>query len=383
MRVRAATQKTPIPTRDAMPGQDRIFSSFSIQRITALWALSEAGLGGVFHAFKTPFTGMTIGGIAVVLLTLLAFISERKSSVLIKATVIVLIIKAVVSPHSPPQAYMAVVFQGFTAALIFRLIPRLPVAAFFLGVISMLESGVQKIVSLTILYGMSLWESINLFVNYVITKLGADPSVIGFGAAVWLVLIYLSIYALGGMIIGWIAGWVPGEVMGMLDQSGETCRVVAEDPAVRSAGDGIKGTRKRRTRWRILLGLLGILAVFVFLLPGIQGAYKGLYLMLRTAVVIIVWYLFVAPLVIRGIRKILNQKSGKYRDEVQGILAIFPHLKHLASSIYSESAGRPILKRCRFFLMRMIAATLVFDPVTAGTDVQIDENDLSKLGSSR
>jgi hypothetical protein len=51
-------------------------SAVSIARLTALWAFVEAGLGGILHAFKVPFTGLLVGGMAVMLITLIAHFSN-------------------------------------------------------------------------------------------------------------------------------------------------------------------------------------------------------------------------------------------------------------------------------------------------------------------
>ena len=39
--------------------------TIAIQRLTALWALNECGLGGILHAVKSPFTGLVLGSIAM------------------------------------------------------------------------------------------------------------------------------------------------------------------------------------------------------------------------------------------------------------------------------------------------------------------------------
>ncbi|NJO01983.1 MAG: hypothetical protein HC880_10065 [Bacteroidia bacterium] len=41
----------------------------AIERLTALWALNEAGLGGLMHAVRTPFTGVVVGGLAIMLIS--------------------------------------------------------------------------------------------------------------------------------------------------------------------------------------------------------------------------------------------------------------------------------------------------------------------------
>ncbi|MFT5818187.1 MAG: hypothetical protein ACI95K_001675, partial [Lentimonas sp.] len=71
-----------------------------ISRLTALWALSEAGLGGVLHALQSPFTGLFVGGFAIVLGSLIAYFAEDKWNTIFRSLLVVLIIKLAVSPHS-------------------------------------------------------------------------------------------------------------------------------------------------------------------------------------------------------------------------------------------------------------------------------------------
>jgi hypothetical protein len=48
-----------------------------VQRLTALWALSEAAFGGVLHAFQVPFTGLFINASAIIFITLIAYYSKN------------------------------------------------------------------------------------------------------------------------------------------------------------------------------------------------------------------------------------------------------------------------------------------------------------------
>ena len=54
------------------------------------------------HAFKLPFTGLFVGGFAVLCVGLLAYVERPAASTILRATALVLLVKAVVSPHSPP-----------------------------------------------------------------------------------------------------------------------------------------------------------------------------------------------------------------------------------------------------------------------------------------
>ena len=83
---------------------DKAKNKIVVERLTALWALNECGLGGFMHAFGSPFTGIIVGGFSVLLITLIAKHTDHIWSTLVKAISIVLLIKLSVSPHSPITA---------------------------------------------------------------------------------------------------------------------------------------------------------------------------------------------------------------------------------------------------------------------------------------
>jgi len=75
---------------------------FSVLKITALWGFSEAAFGGILHALTIPLRGLFISSAAVLFISLIALFSKNSKEIL-KATLIVVLIKAVVSPHSLSQ----------------------------------------------------------------------------------------------------------------------------------------------------------------------------------------------------------------------------------------------------------------------------------------
>src|SRR5829696_7949245 len=87
-------------------------------RLIVLWVLCEAVLGGLMHAVKIPFTGIIVSSGAVICICLIAFYVPVKGAIL-KATIIVAIFKMMLSPHTPPTAYVAVFFQGLMGQLLF------------------------------------------------------------------------------------------------------------------------------------------------------------------------------------------------------------------------------------------------------------------------
>ena len=62
--------------------------SLIFYRLIALWALSEAMLGGIIHGLRIPVSGLIVGSCAVICICLIAWYVPKKGSIL-KATIIV------------------------------------------------------------------------------------------------------------------------------------------------------------------------------------------------------------------------------------------------------------------------------------------------------
>ncbi len=83
---------------------------------------------------------------------------RRNDSEILKSALIVILIKALVSPHSPLTAYFAVGIQGLLGYLLFSTKKFYTFSALLLGIFTLFFSGIQKIVVLTILFGNNLWK---------------------------------------------------------------------------------------------------------------------------------------------------------------------------------------------------------------------------------
>ena len=175
--------------------------SNAIQRLTALWAFTESGLGGIMHALKIPFTGLLVGGMAVIMICLIAEFSEQKYKQILKAALIVLIVKAMAAPFTPVTAYIAVSFQALLGFAIFSLLRVNYISIVLLSIVAMLESAMQKLLVLTLFFGESLWRAMDKMVAFASTQLGNTV----LNGSNWIVGIYLFIYFIGGFVIARLA----------------------------------------------------------------------------------------------------------------------------------------------------------------------------------
>jgi hypothetical protein len=133
-------------------------------RLIALWILCETMLGGIIHGAKIPGSGLVVGSCAIICISLIAYSVPSKGFIL-KATLIVAIFKMMLSSHASPTAYIAVFFQGLMGESLFWNRKFYSVSCVLFGVLVLLESGLQRIVVLTIIYGKDLWQATNTFIH--------------------------------------------------------------------------------------------------------------------------------------------------------------------------------------------------------------------------
>ena len=174
-------------------------------RLIALWVLCEAMLGGIIHGFKIPVSGLVVGSCAVICICLIAWYVPKKGAI-IKATIIVAIFKMMLSPQAPPPAYIAVFFQGLMGELLFWNRRFFKLSCILLAVLALLESGLQRILMLTIIYGNDLWKVINDFINGLTKQKSAtNYSLLSAGG-------YVLLHFITGILVGWWASVLPQRI---------------------------------------------------------------------------------------------------------------------------------------------------------------------------
>ena len=175
-------------------------------RLIALWVLCEAMLGGIIHGLKIPVSGLFVGSSAVICICLIAWYVPQRGAI-IKATIIVAIFKMMLSPQAPPPAYIALFFQGFLGELLFfRNRKFYQVSCILFAVLSLLESGLQRILVLTIVYGNDLWKVINDFIN------GLTKQKISTNYSLLIGTAYVSLHLLTGILVGLLASVLPKRI---------------------------------------------------------------------------------------------------------------------------------------------------------------------------
>jgi hypothetical protein len=327
-------------------------NKYIIDRLTALWALNESGLGGFLHVFSTPFTGLIVGGISILLISLIAYYAENKWQAILRALLIVLIIKMAVSPYSPIGAYVAVSFQGVFGALLFSKFSWKSATIIVLGMVTFLESALQKLLILTILYGTELWEAINLYGAWVQEKLNFISST---STSSLLILIYLSVYGVSGILAGLFIKSVI-EIISRKEDTEFYLNFMTDQPKTKKG----KGSFKNKIVWIWLLTVAIIVLAFSFFGGDLFGWQKAVYILLRSFLILMLWYLVLGPFLLKMVRKYLNKKKSQYKDDIANAMDLFPYFRQIISFTWKETKHLKGFIRFKFFIANSISNCIHF-----------------------
>ncbi len=291
-------------------------------RLIALWVLSEAMLGGIIHGLKIPVSGLVVGSCAVICICQIAWYVPQKGAI-IKATMIVAIFKMMLSPQAPPPAYIAVFFQGLMGELLFWNRRFFKLSCLLLAVIALLESGLQRILMLTIIYGKDLWIVINDFINGLIKrKTNTNYSLLIGGG-------YVAIHFIGGILAGWWASVLPQRI--------EKWSKEEENRIILTGNTGMKWQAPSKGKGRLKKGLLIVWILFILLY--VQSYYRigepllpphiSLKILLRSVIIVLSWVFIVGPLLKKLLHYWLQKKKTQSKQDIQQVLELLPATQQL------------------------------------------------------
>ncbi len=323
-----------------------------IDRLTALWALNESGLGGFLHVFNTPFTGLIVGGIAILLISLIAYYAENKWQAILKALVIVLIIKMAVSPYSPFGAYVAVSFQAILGALLFSNFSWKGMAIIILGIVTFLESALQKLLILTIVYGTELWEAINIYGKWVQEKMNVVSES---STSQLLITTYLLVYGVCGLLAGL---FIKSVIKIISEKKSEPFYLNAAHETLETKKG--KVTFRAKVIWIWLITVAVIVLAFSFFGGSLFGWQKAVYVLLRSFLILLLWYLVLGPLLLKLVRNYLSKKESKYKADITNAMDLFPYFRQIISYTWKETKHLKGYTRFKYFMANSISNCMHF-----------------------
>ncbi len=311
-------------------------------RLVALWVICEAFAGGIMHGIKLPFTGMIISGLAVMCIVLIAWHVPQKGAI-IKATIIVAIFKLLLSPQSPATAYVAVFFQGLMGELLFINKGFFKLSTILLSILSLVESAIQRILVLLIM-GSRFWEAIDQTIQKILKqkKVGSYSYKIMAG--------YVLIHAIAGLLLGIYLAYLVKRSEKWKDMYPEYM-INVQDAKVFEP----RQTKKRkRVKLFFIIIFLVLLALLVQNYFDPSHSYIALNeitdLIIRFILILLAVYLFLAPVMMILIKKILVSQRLKKKKDMNRVMELLPQTKYIFISSWQLSAKKKGFGRLTLFL---------------------------------
>lgn len=301
-------------------------SSLLFYRLISLWVVIEAFLGGIIHAFSLPISGLLVASGSVICLSLIAVFCNHKNAI-IKATIIVVICKALLSPQAPPTAYIAVFFQGIIAQILFvntkYFIPKCVV----LAVLSLVESGLQKIIVLTVLYGSTFFNAVNEFVS----KLLHNDNIKNY--SIYIALGYLILHLITAIFVGVFIANLPNKI--------ERWKVKYPLLAIeKNSKQNVLQPQKKKSIIQLFIAPITLLALFCvafYFSKTITSTSIVFQLLFRTIAILTIWFFIVKPLLKFYLNKWIKKHQQKNSLAINEVFNILPSTLQIVKLSWQKS----------------------------------------------
>lgn len=320
------------------------------QKFIALWAFSESVFGGILHAMKIPFTGLFLSGFAVIFLTQIANSAENKIDI-IKSTITVIVIKALISPNSPITAHFAVFIQGLFAFIFFASLRNYSLSIILLSLFSSIYSAFQKIFITTILFGMTFWNSIDDFIKYVLKIFGVSD--FNYNFSLILVIIYLLIHLFGAIFFAIITIRIPI----WLEKNSSRFKDINEFIMLDEKINSQMNFSKKRKKWykkpsRIALFLFFVTISLLTLFDSSVEKIKFedvIIMIVRASLILFVWFKFILPFTSKIILSLVKKYDSLKFQQLNESIDLFPLFKKIIAYSWKINADKNGLYRVKSF----------------------------------
>lgn len=315
-------------------------SNYSYYKIIALWVFCEGFVGGIIHGLKLPISGIAVGSCAVICISLLSQYNKAKGAI-IKATIIVAIFKMMLSPQAPPMAYVAVFFQGIIGELLFLNRQYFKYTSILFAIIALLESGLQRIFIITVIYGKNLWT----IIDETISKLFHLQTIAAFSNT--FITLYLLLHIIAAIIVAIIIATITKKIP---IWKNELSNYLINDTAITTNYLLLLQPAAKKQKviiWLLIyvgLLLLYLNAVGLIAQPLVQ---KNLILniFLRSSIILLSWHLIVGPVSSSLLKKWLVKQKTKSQKDITEVLLLLPKIKAIAHKSWQLSNEEKGLKR--------------------------------------
>lgn len=328
-------------TFSTMKSEISTTESERILRLTAMWALTEVSLGGLMHALRIPFSGLFVGGIALLCLFLITRYSSSKQ-VLVQALLTVVAIKAIASPHASPFAYLAMTVQFLCCLPLTGRIGRSTFGILVLLGVAFMYSPIQKLLLIWFTVGSDGVGAISEAIR--LASASILPESIGIGVPIF---VYLGIHILFASALILLAiRWKDGLPID---------RELLAEWTISRMNIQHDVTNRTRNSTVYVAGFVFIIVVGLVLLLLPQWFPAWTSYLLRPLFILAIWIGIIRPAIVYVMNRKYNKRS--FAAELKPFIDLFPTLREMIAFSWAKSLDG--FKPARFFRWATFMFTLI------------------------
>jgi hypothetical protein len=256
--------------------------------------------------------------------------------------------------------------QGFLGEVIFYKRRFYALSSILLGVVVALLTSLQRFVTLTLIFGFTLWDAFNQFINYALNEfLSTSHDQISINFIVILVSLYVLIHLIFGLAAGLFASKFPSKL-----SSNDFREILISKSVLDEMNQAsLLETKSKKKKWwkkpiyATIFIFSAILLIITYVNPqAINLSQKSILLMLiRSILIISIWFLYLSPILIRLIRRLLDRRQTKYTNEINRIILHIPVYKQIVSMMWKSSAEFRGLKRINYLITGLLVNVLTLE----------------------
>jgi len=167
---------------------------------------------------------------------------------------------------------------------------------------------------------------------------------------IYIVGAYLVEHLAMGVLLGLVAGRIPHVRQTYLEQNQNLLFPLTDD------NGSLRKPFKRKRRFHGFFLVFGIFMFALLLLSYLYGGqgflpqHKVLTLLIRSTLVLFVWYFLLAPILTRLFKKWLQRKRNRLSEEMERILDLLPQTQSIIEQSWRRSNARRGWPRFSFFI---------------------------------
>ena len=313
-------------------------------RVIAFWAFSEAFLGGILHGFKIPFAGLFLSLIASLCITLIALSDNRRTAIL-KATLIVIAVKFILSPHTPPMAYVAVMVQGLAGELFFIRRKFIKPAAFCVTFFALVYSVFQQLIMLTLVFGKNFWTALDIFLNGIASIFTKQQH-----QYVWyIVIIYVGCFVVAGIV----GGILNIRIITRIQQNDYPNNLQEVLQGINAEDERLKEKKHKSGKFILTIGIMLLLVLIISYTPFVEAHFlkgKVMPVLARGLMIIALWAYFISPLLVKLIASWVSSYQKRNDGTIETIISLIPEMKKIAIASWRAESNVALRKKVPAFI---------------------------------